>query len=250
MRYHTSVDWLSHLRQHGFVCISLYEEYHPLVQRVLRHTENFSSFRFPPIDGKAVYSQDFRDVFSLLYATARQILSAVLQHIPACEEVDRLQQGLLCAEEETIFVDANSPFLGLEPFSGTFFNLFHYDYGCLNTHKDRYLITVIAAHPCTTIDEEGSGPKHSCLWVRSAQGKWQNVDRSLRPGEIIVFVGEELERISTAAGFGLYACEHCIRVDPEGAYLPNSHHQRDPQSLPAGNRCSIALVLGERSEES
>ena len=62
----------------------------------------------------------------------------------------------------------------------SFFNLFHYDYGCLNTHKDRYLVTVIAAH---SLQDE---IPRSALWVRSSTGTWHNVDRLL-PAERSLF---------------------------------------------------------------
>ena len=249
MRIQTSTDWLEHLQKYGFVCVSLDEKDHQVVQRVLQYTEKFSSFRFPPIEGNAIYTQDIRDVFELFYAVSREVLAAVLHKLPDGMEKKRLQQNLLASNQERLFVDTNSPFRGEEDFAGTFFNLFHYDYGCLNTHKDRYLITVIAVLPAHSIhDPDAPQNQHSCLWVQSPKGEWNNVDHTVQERELIVFVGEELQRISMELGEGLYACDHCIRVDPRGDYISHSHHRRDPQSLPTGNRCSIALVLGERHE--
>jgi len=249
MRVRTSTDWLEQLRKSGFVCVSLDERDYQVVQRVLKYTEDFSSFRFPPIEGNTIYTQDIRDVFALFYAVSREVLAAVLHDLPDGVEKKRLQKHLIAAKQEKLFVDENAPFQGEEGFSGTFFNLFHYDYGCLNTHKDRYLITVIAVLPAHSI-QQIDGPKdlHSCLWVQSPRGEWHNVDHTVQERELIVFVGEELQRISMELGKELYACDHCIRVDPKGEYISHSHHRRDPQSLKKGNRCSIALVLGERHE--
>ena len=247
MLFTAQEHWLEQLRTDGFVRLALHDDTHrQLVQRVLQHTSGFSSFRFPPIEGEVKYTPDIRSVFALLYSISRRVLMEVLQSLSNSPEVLRLTRCLNRSENEVLFVDSHAPFCGDEDFSGTFFNLFHYDHGCLNTHKDRYLITVVAILPAQSLESESEELQHSALWVRSSKGQWQNVDTIVQEGEIVVFVGEEIQRIGSEVGEKFQACDHCIRVDPEGEYIPHSHHQRDPQSLSVGNRCSIALVLGEK----
>ena len=119
------------------------------------------------------------------------------------------------------------------------FNLFHYDYGCLNVHRDRYLVTVVSVLP------PKDNHKRSVLWVRLPNKDWINIDALVQSDELILFVGEELMMLSEELGTPIPAVEHCIRVDPNGERIPYSHHQRDPKTPQKGNRCSIALVLGE-----
>ena len=216
-----------------------------IVDNVFTHISSFNSFRFPPIDEQALYTDEIRAVFRLFFQVAVDVLEQLLQSVRSTADVERIRLQCQQAKKITLFSDPHEPLSSSDPLAGTFFNLFHYDHGCLNTHRDRYLVTVICAQPAQT-SKIGRKLEHSALWVRSpSSGVWENVDLLLTQPTWIIFVGEECTRICSEAGLQINASEHCIRLDPEGGYISHSHHQPDPDSLPTGNRCSIAMVLGE-----
>ena len=88
----------------------------------------------------------------------------------------------------------HTPFPDGIPFSGSFFNIFHYDYGLLNHHRDRYLVTVVAA------DIIPSATPKTALWVNSPTQGWINLDDRLEPGDIAIFTGEDFEELSSTLG--------------------------------------------------
>ena len=177
---------------------------------------------------------------------AVDVLEQILQEVGTTVDVERIRLQCQQAKALSLFSNPDEPLSSGDPLAGTFFNLFHYDHGCLNTHRDRYLVTVICAKPARTA-KAGSKLAHSALWVRSpSSGVWQNVDLLLTKPTWVIFVGEECTRICSQAGLDITASEHCIRLDPTGDYISHSHHQPDPDAKPVGNRRSIAMVLGER----
>ena len=225
------------LQERGFAFLPLQEErYVTLLEKQLQLSA--STFRFPPLERTITYDEPKRDVFAFLFGIARRILTEILSCMPPHKDVLMLQEQLKNAQEESLFTHPNEPFSAGQSFSGSFFNLFHYDYGCLNTHKDRYLVTVIAARSV-----QDDTPR-SALWVHSPQGAWCNVDKILPQHTLVVLIGEELSALAQECGISLPASDHCIRVDPHGAYIPHSHHRRDPQTPERDNRRSIAFVLG------
>ncbi len=227
----------------GFVRIPVVQETEKeCIHSVLEHIRLFSSFRFPPIEEKAVYTDEIRTAFRLFFQVGVGVLESIVHSLPPTEDVLRLKKEIMNTDLDALFVHPNEPFLSGSSFSSSFFNLFHYDYGCLNTHRDRYLVTVIAAAPPQTLEQ------HSVLWVRSPKtGEWQCVDSLLGECSWIIFIGEELAQICAQAGFELPAAEHCIRCDPTGDYISHSHHKPDPATRTQGNRRSIALVIGSKN---
>ena len=235
------------LVDNGFAVLPIRnEDDQKVIESVFAHIGEFTSFRFPPIEEQVVYTDEIRSVFRLFFRVAVDILDQLLQGLELTADVDRIRLQCVQAKRLPLFSEPNEPLSSQDPLAGTFFNLFHYDHGCLNTHRDRYLVTVICAQPAQTA-VEGKDLAHSALWVRSpSSGTWQNVDLLLTQPTWVIFVGEEYTRICGEAGREIHASEHCIRLDPEGDYISHSHHQPDPASKSEGNRRSIAMVLGER----
>lgn len=231
------------LSSKGFVRIPVVQDHEKsCIDSVLEHIRLFSSFRFPPIEEETMYTEEIRTAFRLFFEVGVGALDSILNSLSPTKDVLRLKAEIEQTDLRTLFVHPDEPFLQGSSFSGSFFNLFHYDYGCLNTHRDRYLVTVIAAAPPKTLDQ------HSVLWVRSPKtGVWQCVDSLAAECSWIIFIGEELAQISAEAGVNLPAAEHCIRHDPVGEYISHSHHKPDPAALPQGNRRSIALVIGSKN---
>mmetsp|Transcript_72045 Transcript_72045/g.211068 ORF Transcript_72045/g.211068 Transcript_72045/m.211068 type:complete len:192 (-) Transcript_72045:35-610(-) len=141
------------------------------------------------------------------------------------------------------------------PYDASFFNVFNYDHGCLNTHRDRGVLTAVYGaglplrptpvrpqeeqpHSATSgsSGEASDEAAPSRLWLRrpDADGPhWL----APAPGQLLLWAGEcaELPEVE--------AIEHCVRVDPSGPYIEHSHSTRDPMAPPTGNRRSVALVL-------
>jgi len=147
------------------------------------------------------------------------------------------------------------PFAGSEvpwPFSASFFNIFNYDHGCLNTHRDVGIITVVygldgddSSEGAARAEERRLAKETAQLWLEvpseEKDGSMQWVAPA--PGELLLWTGAALEVD------GLVPIDHCVRVDPYGEYVAYSHSTRDPDASPNGNRCSIALVLDEEIAE-
>ena len=234
------------LVENGFATLTIQNpEEQKIVQDVFAHIGDFHTFRFPPIEDNAVYTDEIRAVFRLFFRVAVDVLEQILQSLEETVDVQRVSLQCQQAKTLSLFSAPHEPLSPHDPLAGTFFNLFHYDHGCLNAHRDRYLVTVVCAQPAKTA-KTGKVLEHSALWVRSpSSGVWQNVDLFLTHPTWVIFVGEECTRICSEAGLKIKASEHCIRLDPQGEYISHSHHQPDPDSKPIGNRRSIAMVLGE-----
>ena len=208
---------------------------------------HMTSFRFPPVNGDTIYTDEHRACFRALYSLSRQCLAWLIRGISARDSdvhnaILRLDASYDVSEK--LFGEAgqsNTPFTHERaPFANSFFNIFHYDYGLLNAHKDRYLITAIYAdaNPSTATNR-------SVLWVRARNGSWTNVDALLEPDVMVFMVGEDLEHVLKNTDLELYAAEHCIRVDPDGERLERAHFRPDPSTSTQGNRLSVAFILGD-----
>ena len=208
---------------------------------------HMTSFRFPPVNGDTIYTEEHRACFRALYSLSRQCLAWLTRGISESDSdvhsaISRLDASYDPAEK--LFGEAgqtNMPFSheggALREF---FFNIFHYDYGLLNAHKDRYLITAIYAdaNPSTATNEKRPvGPSQ----------KWELDQRgcSFESDVMVFMVGEDLEHVLRDTELGLYAAEHCIRVDPDGERLERAHFRPDPSTSTQGNRLSVAFILGD-----
>ena len=151
-----------------------------------------------------------------------------------------------------LFSNKHEPFEPGQAFKQTFFNLFNYDHGSLNSHVDRSLITVIYS-TTPTQDSTDSNLQQSALWVKDNNGTWQNADEAVTPDEAIIMVGEDLIDIGNgtlASSLDIFAAEHAVRVDPLGNRIERSHFKKDPGcSEGVRNRLSTAMILRHEFEE-
>ena len=107
---------------------------------------------------------------------------------------------------------------GKLPFSQSFFNLFNYDAGALNEHRDRSLLTVIHPRVRKQLSNE-----HSALWVADRSGKWTNADEEAGENGVIIMIGEDAEHLDFVRSNDLFPALHAVRVSPYGDYIPHSH---------------------------
>ena len=240
--------FVNDLKTQGFVRVRMSDG--PLLDGLkagLSAGRQMETFRFPPVDGQATYTPDLRRCFTSLFKLSRLCLTWLLAHT-SCEqpEFKTLRERLRAAEQRDADLfspsgKGHTPFRdGTAPFSSSFFNVFDYDHGLLNVHKDRYLITAIFAD-----SDPKTASTRSALWVRAAHGGWTNVDQELGANDVVFMIGEELEHLLSGHENSLYAAEHCIRVDPNGEFLARAHFRADPASTRTGNRLSTAFILGE-----
>lgn len=242
-------------------------------------------FRFPPLDGPIVYTESRRLAFRALFEVATNCFSglfdssnsggnsreleldadATISIRPFAEALRQVRDSG-DGDDNTfrLFQSENEPFQTAagQPFSQSFFNLFNYDHGSLNSHVDRSLLTVIYS---TTAQDDLSrasslnnpprlenASRRSALWVKDNQGMWHDADRIVTPDQAIVMVGEDLETAaggSIASTLGLYAAEHSVRVDPLGLRIERSHFRRDPSCAEGvRNRLSAAMILRHEPE--
>ena len=204
----------------------------------LLEAKNLSSFRFPPINVDVIKYEDIhRNAFRALYETAISCLSLLMGSDQSHE-----------ANCKSLFSESlDEPFPLDHAYHPTFFNLFNYDHGALNTHKDRGLLTIIHVDPPQEAPHEASA-----LWIEGPQQTWSSGDELIRKAKVkkqnnlyaLLLVGEEGETLFHERGqLDLYAADHSVRVEPTGEYISHSHHQRDPQTRPHNNRLSAALIL-------
>lgn len=232
----------------------------------LETAAELSGFRFPPINVDEVrYAEPHREAFRALYATA---LECLMQLDPdMCRDVEgtqRLTQEALRQPSSTLTslshlhpelfsASPHEPFPADHPFHPTFFNLFNYDHGALNGHKDRGLLTIIYIKPAAHNERQEA----SALWVANAEGSWMSADHELSrvreeqapitsDHQVILLIGEEGEEAFRSTHPHLFAAEHSVRVSPIGDYIERSHYLRDPTSREDANRLSAALILQRR----
>lgn len=202
------------------------------------------TFRFPARDGISNYDETNKACFGILYRAALTFTRAILEAEPSLTEsfpvvAQSLAEALHPDFELFAGEDTNAPFSSADaPFAHTFFNIFNYDHGMLNEHKDRGLVTAIYISP----NKSGS-QSVSQLWVGRGGNDWVAMDALVDGGQFVVFVGEELEAMGKQVGLDFLAVEHSVRVAPQGEYVSHSHQRRDPDAQASGNRKSAALVL-------
>ena len=213
------------------------------VLKTLQTARKMNTFRFPPQDEKGTYSSSQRGAFSSLFLCTKICLEALLAGFhPLPEGFIPLQQALMTAETDPplFFPDGqgHDPFQPSMQFSGSFFNIFHYNFGLLNSHKDRGLLTAIMVDQV----DEPNVPK-TALWAQQPASEWINLDRLISPTDVIVFAGEELEQATSTSSNPIPAVVHCTRVHPESERLIFLDDRPDPESNPKNNRISVAFVL-------
>lgn len=237
------------LSQQGFAILNTqgYEEA-SVIQQTLEHSRQMTTFRFPSHSETIEYSDYQRQSFQTLFEWGQWCLRALLMELDPDGHQSRDMLELLRQSNSmsNLFPPnglGHTPFPDGVPFSGSFFNIFHYDYGLLNHHRDRYLVTVVAA------DVIPSNSAKTALWVNSPNQGWVNLDERLEPGDIAIFTGEDFEELSSKLGRTIQAVEHCTRVDPTTERIRIVDNQPDPNTPKSGNRVSMAFVLSEVVDE-
>ena len=219
------------------------------LQSALDEMAAAAHFRFPPVEGPTRYSDAQRASFIALFQQSRAVLGALLGYAPPLAAAAPALTAALReapAYDEALFSsppEAPLPFASeRQPFASSFFNLFNYDHGLLNTHKDRCLVTL-------AYRRRAAEATASALWIQDRGGRWWSSDALLGERELLVLIGEELEALAEQAGCPLYAAPHAVRVDPTGPHLERAHHRPDPATPPRGNRVSAALILSHELRE-
>lgn len=237
------------LSQQGFAILNTqgYEEA-SVIQRTLEHSRQMTTFRFPSHSESIEYSDNQRHSFRTLFRWGQWCLRALLMELDPTSQLSRDTIKLLEQSDSisNLFPPnglGHTPFPDGVPFSGSFFNIFHYDYGLLNHHRDRYLVTVVAADVIPSTSEK------TALWVNSPTQGWVNLDKILEPRDIAIFTGEDFEELSSTLGRTIQAVEHCTRVDPTTERIRIVDNQPDPNTTKNGNRVSMAFVLSEAIDE-
>lgn len=236
---HVSSLIIQQLAQRGFAIIEVDDQQRAQALRDgIDEARSLSGFRFPPINVEHItYDEVHRKAFEALFYTAISCLTVLTTE----DEMTRAHIEKLFSQSE------HEPFPLDHDYHPTFFNLFNYDNGALNIHKDRGLVTVIHIDPPEHLSGEASS-----IWIKGSDQQWRSGDAIISEAKIdtrdkvyiLMLVGEEGEVLFTEHNInGLYAAEHSVRVHPEGEYIEYSHHQRDPQSRSTMNRLSAALIL-------
>ena len=257
---------LSQLRSRGFATVSLKPWIRDALQSAtLNDASTMDSFRFPPIEGPILYTNTRRLAFRALFEVATSCFSNLLQN-DAIDQNDAVYKLYTSAIRQVrddnnvrdsfrLFTNEHEPFEPGQPFSQTFFNLFNYDHGSLNSHVDRSLITVIySAMPLNNVSStfEDNNLQQSALWIKDNNDVWHNADEAITPNEAIIMVGEDLIEAGSgviASNLDVFAAEHAVRVDPLGERIERSHFRKDPTcSDNVRNRVSAAMILRHELE--
>jgi hypothetical protein len=236
--------FLEQLSNNGFAIVTTDEFVErKAIAQTLQAARKMKTFRFPPHESIGVYSQPQRDSFSTMFRWSRICLKALLTVLDPSKQCKELWKALVrCENNTTLFHPngvGNEPFLPGMDFSGSFFNVFHYDFGLLNAHRDRCLVTVIA------VDQITEPVSKTALWAHCPTDTWVNIDELVNPQDIIIFVGEDFAELSTSLGHEIPAVLHCTRVNPNSERLIYFNDKPDPQSNPDNNRVSVAFVLSD-----
>ena len=263
---------LSQLRARGFARVSLAPPACPpwigdALRAATRDAASAGEFRFPPIDvdGPVAYTEARRRAFRALFEVATTCFAGLLSSLDGDGGIGR--DASLRARRDAFAAaargadgagrlfgrDAHEPFAPGQPFAQSFFNLFNYDHGSLNGHRDRGLLTVIYSDAQSKPPSRGEAGRRSALWVKDARGTWRDADRyAAGPDSALVLAGEDLEGTGLAAALGVCAAEHAVRVDPAGPRIARAHFRRDPAAVDGvgGQRASAALILRHKLEEA
>lgn len=255
----------------GFGVIRLDSDSKRVLRKAVSHFEQQNTFRFPPIPSSTEefspkFTEEYKACFNLLYSMGLHALCELLEAVPFTHR-GSLPDARVAQQAASVppFTARDSiPFQSHHSaFEGTFFNIFNYNHGSLNAHRDRCLMTLVwGEHSQPTL------PDYSRLWVQppfsntgsasealigTATSPWIDAHRHIASlpdngsgsDGVIVFIGEELA--DATAGF-YPAVQHCVRVHPsdeQAQWLADSHHQRDPAAPTIGNRMSVAMVFAQ-----
>ena len=223
------VRLLPPLLHHGFTKVKLSPEARSTLRNAVVSWNESESFRHPPVPPDVGKGAIFPSAFNVLFDVCRislQQLNVEWQELygqPIGAPVNELPMGDVHLRGQP------KPFTGgvvNSPFDASFFNLFNYDYGSLNTHKDRGLITVVYGFSGTRINRQAltdteevvsmDTKLRSRLWLRdasvndnSASDAWIDAEAECGTDHLMLFAGEQLELLTDKC---VPAIEHCVRV--------------------------------------
>jgi hypothetical protein len=209
------------VRTRGFGILDLSLTQRDILDKAVAEFTLKQQFRFP-WGNQPEFTLSYKVCFNFLCSLGVDLLR---EFIPDAPRIDQLPFPSL--SEQIPFNCENS----VLSYSSSFFNIFNYDYGSLNTHRDRCLLTLVWGF------SDVAAKNRTRLWCLS-NGDWVDLEEFVSRGSLAVFVGEELELQSHGE---FRAAPHCVRVDPRGTCIPLGC--RDPTSAPTGNRRSVAFVL-------
>jgi len=217
------------LLHHGFTKVKLSPEARSTLRNAVVSWSESKSFRHPPVPPDVGNGAIFPSAFNALFDVCRTSFQQLdveweeLHGQPIGAPVNELPMG------DVHLRGQSKPFTGgfvNSPFDASFFNLFNYDYGSLNAHKDRGLITVVYGfsgtqlnrHDLTnTVEAVSMDTKpRSRLWLRDAavndkvaSEAWIDAEAECGTDHLILFAGEQLELLTDKC---VPAIEHCVRV--------------------------------------
>mmetsp|Transcript_41463 Transcript_41463/g.130610 ORF Transcript_41463/g.130610 Transcript_41463/m.130610 type:complete len:226 (+) Transcript_41463:284-961(+) len=197
---------VSSIRSRGFAVIPISHEVQTVLKTGLTTWSLEKKFRYPPVvehpPGLNEWRKEYRDCYDSLLGIAAPCfhrLCTDLMH--ASDDKNPVDLGKLRRhfdlESSTLLTSPQSVF------TTSFMNLFNYRWGFLGPHRDRCLVTVIF-----TMTEERCSKR---LWARRVsdgmQGEWFDVDKHTDSSRVIVFAGEEMNKLTD--GF-IPAIEHSV----------------------------------------
>eukprot|EP00444_Apocalathium_aciculiferum_P018344 CAMPEP_0183458964 /NCGR_PEP_ID=MMETSP0370-20130417/134583_1 /TAXON_ID=268820 /ORGANISM="Peridinium aciculiferum, Strain PAER-2" /LENGTH=356 /DNA_ID=CAMNT_0025650777 /DNA_START=99 /DNA_END=1166 /DNA_ORIENTATION=+ len=218
------------LQQDGLIRVEVHPDELAALDAALGHFESKHAFRYPLVaggsgDGGVVADEEDDDAppmplvfgrsFNVLYRIANTAAQLLRSGETAAAETSHRILPPPCSDGFRPFEGDGGPW----PYSSSFFNIFNYDCGCLNTHRDRGVLTLVYGVGGAPADT-GSGPG-SRLWfkVPGPEGlHWVPAENS----QLLLWAGDCLGLA------GVESVEHNVRVNPDGAYIDRSHHLRDP----------------------
>eukprot|EP00439_Symbiodinium_sp_Y106_P060733 s491_g9.t1 len=103
------------------------------------------------------------------------------------------------------------------------------DHGCLNSHVDRGVLTVVYGQRMGS-----ENPEATRLWIREPiadEARWV----APSSGQLLLWAGEGFQSAP--------AVEHSVRVRPDGPYVEHSHSRPDPEAPATGNRRSVIVFV-------
>ncbi|CAE7297616.1 unnamed protein product, partial [Symbiodinium pilosum] len=175
-------ELLSALQTDGYIRVDIDAAEEAVLVKALEEFAERRSFRYPPIPGAATASaapptmpRPFARCFDLLYSvacTAALVMEGRGRRVPKAPP---------CGDE------GRGPFErkgGPWPFSSSFFNIFNYDHGCLNSHIDRGVLTVVYGKRTESESDETTR-----LWIRkpgSDEPGWV----APKSGHLLLWAGE------------------------------------------------------------
>lgn len=226
------------LQQRGFGALRLTQDEKMGLERAVAEFKSRGVFRFPSVEEEStVYSAAAKTGFNVLYAIAAHTGAAIADEV-------RIHTGIevdLVTEENTLALPAfaegeDTPFTGAgssRAYIHSFFNIFNYNHGTLNAHRDRCLVTAVYG-------SSSRSTQATHLWAQTNDQTWIDLDETVDSNHLVLFTGEDLQDMTD--GY-FSAILHACRVDPTGPFLAHSFENRDPDAAPTGNRQSLALVL-------